>query len=121
MRRLLSIAIATALMCSLLSPIVAAASGEMNECPMMKSAECLRMHRALMAYAGHDQASFSRTKDFHCPASCLFANSGKQTTAAVLAIRVPQLAAARSVVVATNCVFVRTGHSSHTDRGPPSI
>src|ERR1700730_14632668 len=96
MRRLLSIAIATALMCSLLSPIIAAASGETNECPMMKSAECLRMHLALMAYASRDRASFSRTKDFHCPASGLLANSGKQTTAAVPVILIPELAADRS-------------------------
>jgi hypothetical protein len=120
MRRLLSIAIATALMCSLLSPIIAAAS-EMNECPMMKNGECLRLHLALMAYATQDQASFTRTKDFNCPANCLLADSGKQTTAAVPVIRIPELAADRSVVVAANCVFVRTGHSSYTDRGPPSI
>ena len=121
MRRFLSIAIATALTWSLLSPIVAAASGDMNECPMMKSGECPRLHLVLMAYAAHDQASFTRTKDFNCPANCLLANSGKQTTAAVLAIRVPELAADRTEVHATNCAFVRTGHSSHTDRGPPSV
>src|SRR5437016_1459498 len=130
MRRLISISTALALLMSLASPLLAEAC--------MRNASRASCHRVSQAVAHHghcdgmpprhdedmsapDQGNSINSVESACPMSCCLAAQAGKHAAAVHNIAIgPQLAVAAQQQPAT-VVFVATGFSSHSDRGPPSL
>ncbi|SRR5579859_706687 len=127
MRRLISISIAVALLLSLASPLLAGTcmntSGQAS-CHRVGHAVAIQHHCDGMP--GHDEMSLPASGDSinsvssECPMSCCtLSRAGKQAAFAVPVIFPPAIAVSNklhSVAV----VFTATGHSSHTNRGPPA-
>jgi hypothetical protein len=133
MRRLISISTAVALLISLASPLLAEAC--------MKNAGRASCHRVSQAAAHHhhcdgmpghhhdqeddmlasDQGNSITSLESTCPMNCcLAAQAGNHAAAVHNIVIAPQLAVATQQQPAA-VVFVATGFSSHTDRGPPSV
>jgi hypothetical protein len=128
MRRLISISMALALVFSLVSPLLAEACMHSNGRATCHRASHGLSHRHCEGMEAGDEempapapgGSVTGVSQ-KCPMNCcLMAQTGKQTAVANPIFAVPQLAVSgklRSVVI----VFMATGYSSHTDRGPPAV
>ena len=130
MRRAISISTALALLISLASSMLAEAC--------MKHTGRASCHRVSHAAAHHqhcdgmlehrdedmsapDQGNSISSVESACPMNCcLAAQAGKHAAAVHNVVITPQLAGAVQQQSAS-VVFVATGFSSHSDRGPPSL
>ena len=130
MRRLISISMAVPLIFSLVSPLLAQTcmkSGERASCHRVSHAAS---HHECDGMPGHhhedemvvpDQSNSVSGVASNCPMNCcLAAQAGKQVAVVNHSMVAPQLVFSAKLQL-TAVVFVATGFSSHTDRGPPSL
>lgn len=129
MRRFLSISVVTALLSSMLSPVMAAAcsgTGKVVSCHAMAAADhCDRPmhqhhHHAATAAAPASKTSLSAGDDpGKCPMDCCMA--GHLRTGAAISANsfLPPLAVSDREIHFAPVTFTIAGFSSHTDRGPP--
>jgi hypothetical protein len=130
MRRLISISTAAALLFSLVSPLLA------QTCMKnMVHASCHRLSQSAshhhcdgMTEHHHEdempvpiQSDSINASPSNCPMNCcLSARAGVQAAVATQMLIAPQLASSAELPP-VKVVFVASGFSSHTDRGPPSL
>lgn len=130
MRRLISISTTVALLFSLVSPLLAQTCMRGGE-----RASCHRVNQTASQHhcdgmPGHhhedemvvpDQGDSISGVASNCPMNCcLAAQAGKQVAVVNSIVVAPQIAFSAKLQL-TAVVFVATGFSSHTDRGPPSL
>jgi hypothetical protein len=131
MRRLISISTAVALLISLVSPLLAEAcvkNGGRASChrvgqaaPHHHNCDGMPGHHHEDDMSAPDQSDSISSLDSTCPMNCCLATQAGKHVAVVNNIAIaPQLAvSAKSQLAAV--VFIATGFSSHTDRGPPAV
>ncbi|HEV3315815.1 MAG TPA: hypothetical protein VG488_02555 [Candidatus Angelobacter sp.] len=126
MRRLISISTAVALVLALASPLLA------GTC--MKTSGRASCHRMSQATPHHHCDGMPGDEEMSAPASdnsvggvssacpmncCTLTSAGKQAAVA-LPLTVPPAISVSSKLHSVAVVFTATGHSSHTNRGPPA-
>src|SRR5262249_40779290 len=115
--------------CSLASPLLASACAHSAQRAVCHGVPAEKPH-CEMAHHGHAAATASRVQQAmsavdqqpsHCPMGCCLPGhrQGTAVVAGVSYLPLPALTTEALHFVAP--VFVSTGFSSHTDRGPPSI
>ena len=130
MRRLISISTVVALICSMVSPLLAEACMKHGERATCHRVSRTASHRHCDGMPGHHHEDDMVASDegrsvsgvpSTCPMNCcLAAQAGKQVAVANYVVITPQLSVSAKWHLVT-VVFIATGFSAHTDRGPPSL
>jgi hypothetical protein len=131
MKRLISISTAAALIFSLMSPLVASACMKSSGLASCHRSSAMPKHHCAMhgheEMEGQDEMSVPASGSAFtgvpgkCPMRCcMLAQSGKQIAVAFHVTFSPQFAV-QGELHFVPVVFTTIGHSSHTDRGPPSV
>jgi hypothetical protein len=123
MRRVLSITTILVLLCSIMSPLMAACTetGKVASCHAEPAPHC---DRVMQQHHHHDAAPPTESiaagvSEANCPMDCC-APSHRQTAAASDASStLPPLAVSDQNFHFVSVTFTSAGFSSHTDRGPP--
>jgi|SRR5579864_1097127 len=131
MRRLLAIAVITALICSTGMPVWASACEAMHKTPVCHRTSAPQSSTAAHAQhhcdmmADEDDAGASDSNPFikghtnDCPMQCCMQASAGNGSAVAAAAFIAVLLSSESHVYVPAVAFSTPGFSSHTDRGPP--
>src|SRR5215467_2763489 len=122
MRRLLSITTILTLLCSLMSPLMAACTdtGKPASCHAEPVPHCDRA----MHHHGHDSAPPARSvsagmSEASCPMDCCAPSHRQSAAASDGSSILPSPAVSNQNFHSVLVTFTSAGFSSHTDRGPP--
>jgi hypothetical protein len=129
MRRILSITAIFALISSMLSPVIAAAScmgtGKAMSCHAGTMPHCdrpLHGHHHQDAAPVESRSNLSQVEDnTKCPMDCCAPGHGQSVAKIAASSVLPLPVVTEYGSGYTSIKFVRAGFSSHTDRGPPSL
>jgi len=127
MRRFFSITAIAAVVFSALTPLLAAACPDVRQAPACHRVQAQKPHCDMM-HDHHADATPSQDEmpamegnpATNCPMDCCIPGHPTSAVTVTVASSLPPLAIVEYRLQFVPLVFVRTGFSSHTDRGPPS-
>jgi hypothetical protein len=127
MRRFLSITAIVAVASSMLSPLLAAVCPHAQQAAACHRVQAQKPHCAMMhhhdadvAVAEDETPAFASSSSPSCPMDCCIPGHPTNAVTVAFASDFPPRAVLEYRVQFVPLAFVRTGFSSHTDRGPPS-